>query len=557
MAWPCCKTARGFGLCSTLTAQLFCANTCACDSKLTPEECNDAAGAEYLSAIPVNYTGIFNAACDSDPTAACCDGYDPDRVGPPARRRLEHMESESVIVCGVNELDPAATVLRGWRPDASPPFLYPLGRLFKDETPLDLQEWSNLKPCNFSMGTSMSGFAESIAGSFEVSASYGAFSGAVEASAKSTVRSENKQYRIDQSCISVEKIVNPTTRFRGSDLREQVVADFESMEFDRFVEVYGMFYATSIELGGIFRYTAIQEVKSSDAMDAFRAAFNAEADLMATVSVSGSGQYDSSSSQFDSRTSITFSAAGGEISMFLGSDVRNAVAFQALRARWSESINDKNIFPVGFKLAPISDLMKEINATRGLALAVHLNTEWTRMKTELDTTDENRLYYVAPIVNPPPPPPSFPCLANRVVHLQEAGGGGSKLGMGYCWAKNGCQVLLGGNAAEIQWKFVRHNIDPNSFRLVNQAYGEHVGMADCWSVSGCRLTVGYLNTYENRVEAVTQVSADYANPQWYTIKIWDSLLGASKPKWATGNKHWIIAGLDGYKGKWDTSPACA
>ena len=73
--------------------QSFCAETCACASVLTPEECNDAAGLEYLSAIPVSYTGIFNAACGSDPTTRCCDGYDPEHSG---RRRLS---SESIPTC--------------------------------------------------------------------------------------------------------------------------------------------------------------------------------------------------------------------------------------------------------------------------------------------------------------------------------------------------------------------------------------------------------------------------------------------------------------------------
>ena len=59
VGWPCCMTARGFGLCAADLAeydeparsevagvQSFCVDTCACGSELNDNECNDAAGEE-------------------------------------------------------------------------------------------------------------------------------------------------------------------------------------------------------------------------------------------------------------------------------------------------------------------------------------------------------------------------------------------------------------------------------------------------------------------------------------------------------------------------------
>ena len=116
VGWPCCRTARGFGLCAASLddydepdksevrgVQSFCANTCACDSELTPAECNDAAGGEYLSAIPARYAGIFNAACGSEPTTPCCDGYDLDRSELTERRPQRRLNSK--LNCGVTTSD--------------------------------------------------------------------------------------------------------------------------------------------------------------------------------------------------------------------------------------------------------------------------------------------------------------------------------------------------------------------------------------------------------------------------------------------------------------------
>ena len=118
VGWPCCRTARGFGLCAASLddydepdksevrgVQSFCANTCACDSELTPAECNDAAGGEYLSAIPARYAGIFNAACGSEPTTPCCDGYDLDRSELTERRPQRRLNSK--LNCGVTTSDTA------------------------------------------------------------------------------------------------------------------------------------------------------------------------------------------------------------------------------------------------------------------------------------------------------------------------------------------------------------------------------------------------------------------------------------------------------------------
>ena len=106
VGWPCCMTARGFGLCAADLAeydeparsevagvQRFCVDACACGSELNDNECNDAAGEEHLSSIPATYTGIFNAVCDSDPTVPCCDGY-ADSGGNGARRRLKDVLAE-------------------------------------------------------------------------------------------------------------------------------------------------------------------------------------------------------------------------------------------------------------------------------------------------------------------------------------------------------------------------------------------------------------------------------------------------------------------------------
>ena len=105
--WPCCKTARGFGLCATnldeydnatksevLQVQSFCSSTCACEADLTPSECNRQAAHEYLSPIPSSLAGLFEASCDADPEAKCCDGYHsrPRQAG--GRRQLTRRRTD-------------------------------------------------------------------------------------------------------------------------------------------------------------------------------------------------------------------------------------------------------------------------------------------------------------------------------------------------------------------------------------------------------------------------------------------------------------------------------
>lgn len=219
--------------------------------------------------------------------------------------------------------------------------------------------------------------AQQISGSMGVEGSYGAFSGAASMSFSHGQSSEVETVRIDTTvratkwqCIAQTSLkLNPETKLNPDALNW-----IHSAKVEDITEQLGEFVATGCFLGGLFQKSYVMEVAQSDTRESLSTELEAQYGKgFLSVTASASGAIAKRSGNKNAKITTSWHAEGGKTTLWLNAGMDN---IDEIKAAWSASIVDANLFPFQFALVPIWQVVKKVDPDKGAALEHYLKQKW-------------------------------------------------------------------------------------------------------------------------------------------------------------------------------------
>lgn len=225
--------------------------------------------------------------------------------------------------------------------------------------------------------------AKGIAVEAGVSAYYGAFSASASMKVSRSSSSNIKTVRVDSIVKATKYTVSSKRNFRNFP-HEFLTASFKKaintpLSYEDLENKIGIFYATKLNLGGKIRKSYTMQATAQDTESSVKAELSAKfgGGLMGGSAKASVGVTQRTSNK-NSQMKVTWSAQGGDTTVWLGSDFSGtgANAINDLAHRWAKTINDENLYPSEFKLRPMWEMVKAVNTVRGEGFQKYLEEKW-------------------------------------------------------------------------------------------------------------------------------------------------------------------------------------
>jgi len=228
--------------------------------------------------------------------------------------------------------------------------------------------------------------AESLAVNMNVKGSYGAFSAAASMQVSKSSSKSIKTVRLDAVTMAkkykvkaINELLNQPEKFLTESFKNTVRTEsFEHIEHN-----IGIFYATSLDLGGELRKSYVMQATKEDNEQSVRAELEGKYGRGAfSVSASVSTQYDTRESNKDAKVKIEWHARGGDTTVWFGASLgKDQNAVDKIKNEWKDTIKDNNLYPFEFRLAYLWDLIKKVDHDRGIAYKAYLEAKWAKSGT--------------------------------------------------------------------------------------------------------------------------------------------------------------------------------
>jgi len=227
-------------------------------------------------------------------------------------------------------------------------------------------------------GSSSAEYGKQVSTEFGVKGSYGAFDGAAQASLESISTQRHKQYRRTSNIKFRHQHMSLDVFEPWSLLSPAAKKFLLNAPIDRLHDRLGDFYALEITLGGVFQQTTIATMFEGEESFQAEARIQASYDaIVAAADISFSKGGISTKKQGNETFESRLKALGGDTSIFLKLNGHNR---EDLQIEWANSFRDhENDFPVGFRLAPIWDLLdsEDMNPAKAQELKRLMTDKWS------------------------------------------------------------------------------------------------------------------------------------------------------------------------------------
>lgn len=285
-------------------------------------------------------------------------------------------------------MEPEEWLTYSYAPDptgTAPSLVVPKKRIFNyGVDDIDKGPHSEMK-ADLVISDSMESAESAVSASVGVDGSYGAFSASVSASTARTDSSQIRKYRADKYVWAKEYTAQTKAIFPYKHLTADAKELLLTGTPAQIVSTLGAFYPSQIELGGILRNTITKKMKSSDSKTSFEASVTAAVDtLAASAAASSSFSASFGSSKSTNQLHATFSTQGGDSKIWLKLTSNN---FNEIQQQWADSVNEHNMYPISYKLVPLWNLLKPLDAEKGEALQNYTKKIWADDLKRLVTDD--------------------------------------------------------------------------------------------------------------------------------------------------------------------------
>ena len=223
--------------------------------------------------------------------------------------------------------------------------------------------------------------AQSVAASMSVEGGFGAFSAAASMSVCKSSDSSIKTVRLDSYTKALRYEVSAVEDFRLFPARFVTDAFKEAvtvMPVDQIERMIGVFYATSMHLGGEIRKSYTMQATKED--NAASVTTELQAKYGPTFSAKTSVGVTSRSSDSNSQMNVEWSIKGGDTMVWLQKDFTDDAEVQDVQSQWSDSITDENLYPFNFQLGLVWDIIKAIDLQKGNEYEKYLTAKWEANK---------------------------------------------------------------------------------------------------------------------------------------------------------------------------------
>jgi len=235
--------------------------------------------------------------------------------------------------------------------------------------------------------TSSEDAGRKIAANLGVKGSYYGFSASTSMSASSDESSSFHTCRTDIAIVASKYRATA----RGLNIRPSKKLFPDILEFiqdtskpEELVDSLGEFFATQVDLGGLFRKTYIMEMEESETVQNIETELQASYGVAMVGSVEGTAgaSYGTRSHNTNARTKTQWDCQGGDTTILLRADKDN---FNEVKGRWAQSVKDDNLFPFGFKLKPIWKVISEVDPQKGKEVEEYLHKKWKDASPDKDS----------------------------------------------------------------------------------------------------------------------------------------------------------------------------
>jgi hypothetical protein len=211
---------------------------------------------------------------------------------------------------------------------------------------------------------------------------------------------EFQQYRFDKFIKSQFASLTPKRLNRHEELLPEVKQILLEAPLETIHSKLGDFYATKIEVGGVFQLTVATDLVGAASELGMSIGGTIDAHI-ASASLGVSGSVETNVRGQKSRTRLT--VLGGNSKVWLKLNENNPAA--AIQEEWAQSITTANEYPIGFTLVPIWDLLNhdDMNIMKAADLKNYMTTKWHEANQQLPAY-------------PPAPDPPDNCKDNVNIH---------------------------------------------------------------------------------------------------------------------------------------------
>lgn len=255
---------------------------------------------------------------------------------------------------------------RVWSLDATKPFLVaPKAVIFQeDQKSVDRTISSSVVAETVTSDSSKS-YASKLAAKLGLLGSYGfwgpeSLAAAAEMSLSSISSSNGKKFRMDKVIKVHNSKITMTSPQPYKVLTEGAKRVLLHQSPEKIQMILGEFYATEAALGGIFHLTVVMEMNEDDSEHDLRAKL--EGSMNNIVAKAHGGQGVTAMKIGGKTAHAKLQVLGGDTGLWLGHD-----SVEQIQLAWTQSVNDQNEYPIGFKLIPIWDLLDNEEMDRAKA----------------------------------------------------------------------------------------------------------------------------------------------------------------------------------------------
>ena len=209
--------------------------------------------------------------------------------------------------------------------------------------------------------------------------SYGCFGGRSSMAVGNSSDDQFHTARVDKviraskySCQPAGKLAFAAHTLLDKDLVEYI--NDPSTSCEDLESTLGCFYVRSCTLGGVFQQSYTMQMVEGDNESKITAELQGEYGA-ALIKVDGSlgTTHKKRTSNNNADVKIELHCEGGEPTCWLGA---TSDSFTEVQKKWSETVSDENLFPYGYQLKPVWDLISKINPEKGELFEKHLLQKW-------------------------------------------------------------------------------------------------------------------------------------------------------------------------------------
>lgn len=277
-------------------------------------------------------------------------------------------------------------ILYGYNIDSeSPNFLKSVNKIFEVNREKDLTIASDARAkATLEYSSSEHTASDNIEVAVGLKVKYGAFSGAASMKVSNSVSSKIKTVRLDSVIKAIRYKVTAKGDFRlrpYNFLTKNIKDAMKTFPVEEIEKKIGVFFATSLNLGGEVRKSYIMQAMESDTESTVKMELAASYGKGCIgVASSRSTSLSSRRSNKDAKMTMTWAAQGGHSTIWLGKDLRDADSLNEITQKWAKTIKVDNLYPLNFQLVEMWKLVKEVDAKKGQEFEDYLKAKWKKQK---------------------------------------------------------------------------------------------------------------------------------------------------------------------------------